>query len=196
MEGKDAIISKIIEDAQRTARGVIEDAEQKARVVVDEAKTYAEDYRKKALSVVEKEKNEIIRRRETVARLDVNKMILGAKQRVLDKVFERALEILENLPEDRYQELIEGMLSKYASDGDVVTVRKDRKATLTKVFFQAYGKLNGIKLGYDVKGGDFRGGMILSSDGVDKNLTFEVELQSLRDEIEPEIAAKLFSVVE
>ncbi|MGN1100191.1 MAG: V-type ATP synthase subunit E, partial [Christensenellales bacterium] len=150
----------------------------------------------KALSVVEKEKNEIIRRRETVARLDVNKMMLGAKQRVLDKVFEQALEILENLPEDRYQELIEGMLSKYASDGDVVTVRKDRKATLTKVFFQAYGKLNGIKLGYDVKGGDFRGGMILSSDGVDKNLTFEVELQSLRDEIEPEIAAKLFSVVE
>ena len=42
------------------------------------------------------------------------------------------------------------------------------------------------------KEGNFKGGVVLSNKGFDKNLTFETELQTMRSDLEPEIAALLF----
>ena len=49
----------------------------------------------------------------------------------------------------------------------------------------------GITLTLAKISGDFDG-MILSGNGVDKNLTFEVEIALLRDELETQIAKEIF----
>ena len=40
--------------------------------------------------------------------------------------------------------------------------------------------------------GDFAGGLILRGNGIDKNLTFEVELALIRDSAVAEIAKQIF----
>ena len=185
------IIDKILSDANARADEIIAQAEQKAEAIVAGAKLESEEYRKSSLTKLESEKADIISRRETVARLEASKINLGAKQKIIDEIFKRALVKLSNLSEKEYQDVIVGML-EHAEDGDTVTVNKACKSMLPKVFFTSYAKLKGIKLGYNTTGGNFEGGLVLSSAKYDKNFTFEAELEQLREKLMPEIVAKLF----
>lgn len=185
------IIDKILSDSSERADKIISDAEIKAKAIVDSARIETETYSATTLKKLEEEREAIISRRETVANLEARKIELGAKQKVIDEVFKRALKILVDLPEKEYQDLIIAML-EYAEDGDIVTVKKSCKSMLPKVFFTSFSKLKGIKLGYNTQGGSFEGGMILSNGKVDKNFTFETELDELKDKILPDIVAKLF----
>ena len=185
------IIDKILSDSKERANNIVAEAQLKAKNIVDSAKLEAKAYSSKTLKKLDEERDAIITRRETVANLEARKIELGAKQRVIDEVFKRALSRLSELPEKEYQDLIVGML-EYAEDGDIVTVNKSCKSMLPKVFFTSYSKLKGIKLGYNTQGGSFEGGMILSNGKIDKNFTFEAELDELRAKLLPEIVAKLF----
>lgn len=185
------IIDKILSDAKARANDAVSQAEEKAKAILDEAKNEVEVWKEGVFKKLDGEEEAVATRRETVAKLEARKIELGAKQKVLDEVFKRALSKLVELPEKEYQDVIVGMLD-YAEDGDIVTVKKSCKAMLPKVFFTSYAKLKGIKLGYNTAGGNFEGGMILSNGKVDKNLTFEAELSELREKLMPEIVAKLF----
>ena len=185
------IIDKIILDAEAKAKAIVEQAEEKAQNIIDGAKAEAESFIEASKAGLEREKDSIISRRETVAMLEGRKIELGAKQALVDEVFRRALDKLLQISEKDYQDMIVGML-EYAEDGDIVTVNKSCKSMLPKVFFTSYAKLKGIKLGYNTSGGTFSGGMILSNGKVDKNFTFEAELDELKDTLLPEIVAKLF----
>ena len=66
---------------------------------------------------------------------------------------------------------------------------------LTKAFFVSYSKKRGINLSLSKDLGDFKGGVVLSGGGVDKNLTLEVEIKLLREQTESEIAGLLFKGV-
>lgn len=185
------IIDKILSDSRERAEKIIADAEAKSKSILDSARIEAEAYSSTTLKKLDEEREAIISRRETVANLEARKIELGAKQRVIDEVFNRALKRLVELPEKEYQDLIVGML-EHAEDGDIVTVKKSCKSMLPKVFFTSYSKLKGIKLGYNTQGGSFEGGMVLSNGKVDKNFTFEAELDELKSEILPKIVEKLF----
>lgn len=185
------IIDKILLDVEERAKAILSQAEEKAKAIVDCAKSEANTFKTEQLKKLDGEKDAVLSRRETVANLEARKIILGAKQDIIDEVFSRALKKLVDTPEKEYQDMVVGMLD-YAEDGDIVTVKKSCKSMLPKVFFTSYAKLKGIKLGYNTAGGNFEGGMILSNGKVDKNFTFEAELGELREKLMPEIVAKLF----
>jgi len=188
---KEAIIDKIIKDAEIKATAMINEAKDKAEESLAAVTNDCEIYKKQSKKDSEKAVQDLLSRAQTVAELDVKKMLLGAKAQVVDKVFERVLEKLKGLDEKNYLKLLLGML-KYAEDGDVITISKREEKILTKEAVDKYAKDKGIKLSLAKKLGDFDGGMILSSKGVDKNLTFEIEVSLLREEIEMQIAKELF----
>lgn len=185
------IIDKILSDAKERADDVVLQAEAKAKAILDGVVSELNAWKAEVFKRLDGEEEAVAVRRETVARLEARKIELGAKQKVIDEVFKRALNKLIDLSEKEYQNVIVGMLD-YAEDGDIVTVNKTCKSMLPKVFFTSYAKLKGIKLGYNTAGGNFEGGMILSNGKVDKNFTFEAELRELREKLMPEIVAKLF----
>lgn len=190
MKGKEAIINKIIKDAQRIANSTLEEGGQKAQQIIADAENDARLYRAKNRQESTKEREDILRRRITVANLEVKKLLLSAKQQIIGKAFAESVEALRSDAEG-YKKLLECMLS-YAEDGDILTVAKCDKDILTKDFAEKTAKKKGIALTLNKLYGEFSGGIILSGKGADKNLTLEVELASLRDEIEPEVAAMLF----
>lgn len=188
---KEAIIEKILSDADVQARTTVEEAEKKADEILALAAEQCKSYLAKSKSETDRAVKEVAERAETVAELDARKMLLRAKSAVLDEVFALALEKARALDKATYKKIIVGMLN-FAENGDKVTVSAREKGIVTKKLVDDVAKAKGIKLTLNDKEGDFDGGIILTSDGIDKNFTFDVEFALLRDAAEAETAKKIF----
>lgn len=188
---KEAIVSKILDDAKFKAKAMVGEAKIKADETLANAKASCDDYKKKSKSEIDTIVSDILARSKTVAELDNKKKMLGAKALILNKVFERVLDKMKELDAKEYKALLLGMLNS-AEDGDVITISKREEKILTKSVVDEFAKSKGIKLTLNSELGDFDGGIILSSKGVDKNMTFDVEVSLLREEIEMQIAKELF----
>lgn len=195
MSGKEALIDKILLDAKEQTDVILSEAKAKAEEIVAEARSYAEEMKSSEIEKAEASREDIVKRKVTVANLEVRKIILSAKQQVINEAFNEAMKKLGSLKPADYKKLIMGMLKAEAKDGDIVTVSYNDKDIITAAFIADAAKKLNIKLKYSDKLGEFGGGIILSSGIYDKNLTFEVELNMLRDEIEPEIANMIFGEV-
>lgn len=192
MQGKEAIIEKIISDATVRGEAVIDDAKFKATEIENATKavcaSMADNAEKERAAAV----NDVLTRSKTVAELDAKKLLFDAKNQVVALTFETALNKVKNLPKEKYAKLVMGMLSM-AEDGDVVTISKREKDVLTEAVIKEFAAKKKIKLTLNKEFGEFDGGIILSGSGVDKNLTFETEFQLLKDELEETVAKKLFA---
>lgn len=193
MDGQQKIIDKILSDAKHDAGEMLSEALKKAEALV--AAKQAEADAEYDLSVEEARKagEEVVRRRLTVADLEVKKLLLSAKKQAVDEAFEESLKKLLALPKEEYTVLVESMIASAADDGDVVVISENDKNVLTKAVFDKISAKIGKKLTLSDTLGNFRGGVMLLGKGVDKNLTFESELALLRDEVEPEVAKIMFS---
>ncbi len=187
----EAIISKIMEDAHKIVNSTLEEGNKKASEIIalanNDASIYLQDNMK--ASVIERQ--EILKRRISVANLEVKKLMLSAKKEVLDTAFDMAKKTILALPKEEYKVIIAGML-KSASDKDVVYVSERDSSIITANFITTQGKALGIKLKRAKEFADIEGGIILSDGAMDKNLSIEVELASLREELESQIAKDLF----
>lgn len=193
MDGQQKIIDKILSDATHDAGEMLSEALKKAEALV--AAKQAEADAEYDLSVEEARKagEEVVRRRLTVADLEVKKLLLSAKKQAVDEAFEESLKKLLALPKEEYTVLVGSMIASAADDGDVVVISENDKNVLTKAFFDKISAKIGKKLTLSDTFGNFKGGVMLLGKGVDKNLTFESELALLRDEVEPEVAKIMFS---
>lgn len=196
MEGKDTIINKIMSDADSQAEEILAQAKAKAEAQVKKALDESEALQADAAKKAEDAGSELITRRLTVAGLDVKKQMLAVKKELIDASFAKAESVLAGLEDDDYLKLISAMLAKSASDGDTVTVSANDKSRITADFIKKQSKKLGISLTLGKEYGDFDGGIILTGGGVDKNLTLEVELKLLYDEIQADVAAILFKETE
>lgn len=193
MDGQQKIIDKILSDATHDAGEMLSEALKKAEALV--AAKQAEADAEYDISVEEARKagEEVVRRRLTVADLEVKKLLLSAKKQAVDEAFEESLKKLLALPKEEYTALVGSMIASAADDGDVVVISENDKNVLTKAVFDKISAKIGKKLTLSDTFGNFRGGVMLLGKGVDKNLTFESELALLRDEVEPEVAKIMFS---
>ena len=193
MDGQQKIIDKILSDAKHDAGEMLSEALKKAEALV--AAKQAEADAEYDLSVEEARKagEEVVRRRLTVADLEVKKLVLSAKKQAVDEAFEESLKKLLALPKEEYAALVGSMIASAADDGDVVVISENDKNVLTKAVFDKISAKIGKKLTLSDTFGNFKGGVMLLGKGVDKNLTFESELALLRDEVEPEVAKIMFS---
>lgn len=193
MAGTDAIIKKILADAEEKASQIKTQSE----IDCDEVIASAESEAKKMMDEVLQNKqsviDETVKRQKAVAELDAKKIVLKAKKDAIDEAFRLAKEQLNSLSSEKYFEVVSNMISTYAEDGDVVTVSAKDKKLITKAKLDKIATAKKIKLTLNKEYGDFEGGVILSGNGMDKNLTFDVELKTLRDEMETEIADMIFN---
>ena len=189
---KEAIIEKIISDGQRKSDAILQEAKSKADEILAAAAGECKTYYDQSVYETGKLVDDILYRGKTVAELDAKKLQLGAKAKILNAVFDSALEKLRSLDKKAYKGLLLSMLAN-AEDGDEVIISAREKDILTAKDVNDYAAKRGIKLSLAKEFGDFDGGLMLRGKGIDKNFTFEVEVAMLRDEIEMNIAKELFA---
>ena len=125
MEGKEAIIAKIISDAEKRAAENLHNAEQYAVSVKEQAEEWAKNYSAAQEKVLVKETSDIVSRRKIVAGLDVRKVLLKTKQEILDEIYLRAEKKLCAVNKRTYLSLVLKMIAENADDGDEIVLSRD-----------------------------------------------------------------------
>lgn len=187
---KEAIVEKILSDAGIRAESFVSEQKEKADDILAEAAEQCKSYIYTFQAETDKMVSDIESRAKTVAELDARKIMLAKKTELLDRVFNRAVEKLVELDRETARRLLLGMLGA-AEDGDVITLGKRQQGCLDKEDIERLAAKKGISLALSDEPGNFDG-MILSGNGVDKNLTYGVEIALLRESIETEIAKEIF----
>ena len=170
---------KIEADAQKEAEKILEDA----RLKVKEIETVTEGEASKIESFYANrfstEKPEVFNRRGIVANLDVKKILLGAKQDLITEAFGESLKILASLLEEKYLAFCEKLL-KQASEQDLALFRKENGKHKTSLTLEA------VQI-------PMSGGFILRKGDIDTNCSWDMLIMWIREEIEADVAKRLFS---
>lgn len=128
MNGIEKITERIEGDAQREIDAVLNAARAEAEGITQRYQAQAGRERADLVARGEKAAAERVERLGSVAQLEARKLALAAKQEMLDRAFELALQKLCTLPDEEYIDLLAALTVKAAQSGkeQVIFSRKDR----------------------------------------------------------------------
>jgi len=189
MDGKEAIIKKILDGADEKSAAVIKEAQMQAAESISAVREALEQNEKIVKTQCDDYITESVQRAKAAAELDVRKYELSLKRQAMSDAEKQAVKKINSLPEKDYVLFIAKLIKKYGEKGEsIIVANKDKKI----VTAEALGKLcpeMEIKIaGY----ADFDGGIILTCEKYDKSLTLEQLVSMVAYKKEAEIAKILF----
>ncbi|MEW6244558.1 MAG: V-type ATP synthase subunit E family protein [Bacillota bacterium] len=192
------ILAGIRAESDRLRDEVLALARLEADEILAEARRRAERESEAILDAARKEAEEIKRRLITLANLESRRRVSSAKEQLVSRAFELALERLANMDRQRYSDYLVEMLVRVAQGTEAVRFsEKDMQSIAAQVVARANERLAslGRPAGLTVSDRTVQtvGGVILSSGKKEVNLTFESALSLIRDDLLTEVAAVLFS---
>lgn len=190
MNNGSCIIDAIIGEANAAAESNIAAAAARAEEITSTARAKIavdiNNFNIKKTSIIE----EIVNRKKMVANIDAKKQNLNNKMHIIDEVFAGAPEAIHS--DKRYPEFLKKLIEDNAEDGDTVIICKTDSKTVNKAFIDSLKQTKGININLSKEFGDFVGGVIISNNNYDKNLTLESIVKQLRGDMEMEMATVLF----
>ena len=138
MNGIEKITQRMEDDAQREINEVLTAARAQADELTRRSREQADKESAAIVARGESAAAEREKRLESMAEMESRKLVLAAKQEVLDEAFSMALEKLCTLPDEEYIELLAALAVKAARTGreKVIFSQKDRnrvgKAVVTR----------------------------------------------------------------
>ena len=195
MDGIEKITGRINADIQQEIDALTAAAQKEAAAI---AAQYREQAERESAEIVERGRKSAAEREERlagVAQLECRKLELAAKQGMIQKAFDQALDSLLNLPEQDYVKLLAALAAKAARTGkeQVILSQKDRtrygKQAVTAAN-EALGGKGNLTLSQESR--PIKGGLILSDGDVEVNCAFETLVRLQRGELEREVAKVLF----
>lgn len=180
-------VNAILEKARTEAAGILADYEEKAQAEYD-----------RALSKGKTDAAYHVERMAGVAELEGRKRKLAAKQEMLDKAFDTALQKLLGLPEQQYTDLLVKLAVSGTSTGKEALIFsvKDRPRYGKQVVIaansqlEAMGRTAGLTLSEESR--DFEGGLYIQDGNIENNCTFSTIVRMLRQQMGSEVAKLLF----
>ena len=128
MNGIDKITQRIGADTQAEIDRILADAAAQAEAAADKFRTQAEAEDRDLLAKSERAAAER-EERLVSAQMEARKTLLTAKQEMVERAYQRALEKLRSLPQEQYVELLAALLARASSTGreEVVFSPEDRE---------------------------------------------------------------------
>lgn len=198
MTGIEKIIGRIAGDAQSEVDAVMAQAKTQADAVTAKYAEQAASERDELLKRGQKAAAEREERLASSAQMEAKKMMLAAKQEMLDAAFNKAMDAMCAMKGDEKVELLAKLAVRASSNGkeQIIMSQADRDSVGAKVvkranaMLAAAGKDGAMTL--STKSGAFKGGLLLSDGDVEVNSTFETLVRLTRSEIAGEVAKVLF----
>ena len=174
-------------------------AAEEAENIIASAKAYAEERRSAAMQnayelgeAEEKKANEkaddILKKRATAARMERNKIILDAKRKAVDRVYELLLDGLKKLNEDEFVNLVSIAVEKYGEDGQKILLSASAPAKKEKIESLAAVKNKSMTVETT---DSLEDGFVISGEIFDRDFSYASIVESCRERTENEVAARL-----
>jgi V/A-type H+-transporting ATPase subunit E len=183
------IIQRILSDGESEANAIIANAEKTAAAMLAEVSSRAETRRKETETEVGKRVESIFEKRAADARLESAKILLAEKRKVLDRVYQLALQRLVALEKEDCLKLFASLLQSYAEEGDEIFLaenfRYEKELALLPIVQEKKLKIARERISLD-------GGMRLIGKVSDKELSFGAILATDRENYQAALAAELF----
>lgn len=190
---------KILEEAKQKESEILTYAEnEKERILQHKVKEAEESKR----VIIQKAQEEAKAKKERIisnTTLKIRNEKLEAKQKIMNEVFDKALEELCNMNASNLKNFIKHSILNLNIEGDeTLILNEDGK---TKIDTDFINEINNVLIARNNKGeisikeenGTFKGGFILEKNGVEINNTFEALVYSMKDELEFEVSTALFA---
>ena len=197
MNGIDRISQRILDDAQAKAAQIIEEARQRARSIKDKKTEEAEKNNQKIHKDNKAKAQERRQRMLGAAELEMRKEVLASKQQMIDEVMEKTKEAIMDMPRGEYGKIVSNMLLESAQGHEEVIFSVADEGRLDQSLIdevnkmlKGQGKRGELKLAPER--GEFDGGFILRSGGMEINNTFGAILRMNRNHLEARLAEILF----
>ena len=195
MDGIEKITGRIAADTEQEIAELRAAAQRQADEIAGRYEAQAQRESADILARGRRSADERMERLASVAQLEARKLELAAKQEMLQKAFDKALERLLTLPEEQYIVLLSELAVKAARTGreQVILSQKDRTRYGKQAVTAANEKL-GDKghLTLSQESRPIKGGLILSDGDVEVNGTFETLVRLQRGALDREVAKVLF----
>lgn len=197
MAGAEKLIEKIEQDAQRDAEKIWQDAEEKKQemrqVLMREIATRKAEIERLAENAAREKK----KRMAAVYDLEYRKTLLSAKQEMMQKAKNLAMEKLSALDDESYVALMKSKLMACAASGEGAVAVSASEKRLNKRFLsdvnaalkKSVGKGN---LHFADEAADITGGFIYTHGGLEINISFAALLSEAWQDAETQVANVLF----
>ncbi|MBE6048195.1 MAG: V-type ATP synthase subunit E [Clostridium sp.] len=193
------LTSKILKDAEERKAKILADAESEKASIIEKKTKEANSLEAQMLEKAKREAQTAKERVISGAELKARNEKLKAKQVIIKEVFEKSVEELCKLNEDKYIAFVkETILSSGVAGDEKLILNEEGKKFITEAILAeinqelaSKGKKGEITFASEV--GNFKGGFILEKDGIEINNTFEALVNSLKEELEFEVARELFN---
>lgn len=183
----DNLTKRIFSDAHKTKDALLENAEKEvARIKED-----TEQEKNKLLEAAQKDLQKVLEENEkrirAAGRHQEKVLIAKTKRDVLDSIFHKAIESLDNLSEKEYESFIKKLLNSLSLEkGATLIISPDRKKETENVLRELHTSL-------DVKEDkNLGGGFVLTSGDISYNFTFQHIVETQKEELLVELAQKIF----
>lgn len=187
------IKSKIEADAKRESELIIQKAQEQVDEIRAKSETEISALEQSYQDRFKKEEPEILNRREIVARLDVKKIDLDAKQELVSMAFGEAVKVLSALPKDKCLAFSKVLLEKAVETGKEVVFLPEKEKNFTKAWLDAYNEEHKTSLTIAKEKLPISGGFVLQNEDIDTNCSFDMLVSWIREDFEAGVVKRLFS---
>lgn len=194
MKGTEKIIAHIQADAKAQADAILAQSERQCAEIRQSYEAKAKERYGEKIRQGVKVCQDDIDSVERINQMEAKKAVLALKQEMVSKSFEKACEMLTQLPEEKYIELLAKLAAKASVTGDeeIVLNARDQAAVGVAVVEKANALLSGGRMSLSSATGDFAGGLILRRGSIEANCTIELLVELCRGDMSAQLAKVLF----
>jgi V/A-type H+-transporting ATPase subunit E len=199
MAGIDNLKARLLEDDRQAAQAIEKEALKKADELIESSKCKAEEIVKLMADKAQRDGKDRKDRILARAALNARNELLAAKQEAVEKVLTSAYENVEKMDKKEYSLFLERMLLSSVETGDeeIIFDENDLSRIDTSLvksvnkILKERGRRNDVTISSEKR--SIRNGFILKRGDLEINCSIDAQIRSLREELEGEIAAIIFS---
>lgn len=193
MNGIEKITQRIEADAQAEIDRILSEAREEADQITGRYKAQAEA---EAASLAARNEKSAVEREErlvSVAQMEARKVQLAAKQEMVEKAYDLALEKLCAMPDARYTEVLAVLLVQASSNGreEAIFSPEDRER-VGKAAVDKANAASGKQLKLSKETRPLKGGFVLRDENIEVNCTFDTLVRLEKAETTGAVVKKLF----
>ena len=193
MNGIEKITQRIEADAQAEIDRILSEAQEEADQITGRYKAQADAEAASLAARNEKSAAEREERLVSVAQMEARKVQLAAKQEMVERAYDLALEKLCAMPDARYTEVLAGLLVQASSNGreEAIFSPEDRER-VGKAAVDKANAASGKQLKLSKETRPLKGGFVLRDANIEVNCTFDTLVRLEKAETTGAVVKKLF----